>query len=179
MTSQSSSGDPILDASINNEADSSSKETTTRKLLRPDEEILFPVSRGRYSVPLMKTPTNHMTSPTLGLTLPTLIYREDTRISRTSMTSSPGPLTMASSRLRNELRTQTRGGTRYVMRFNRYKCKVDRDGGRTPRKRQTTPKPQVGRRSLSPFNASNMYCTSYNIYSAISCNSVYCALFIG
>ena len=178
MTSQSSSGDPILDASIDNEANNSSKETT-RKLLRPDEEILFPVSRGRYSVPLMKTPTNHMTSPTLGLTLPTLIYREDTRISRTSMTSSPGPLTMASSRLRNQLRTQTRGGTRYVMRFNRYKCKVDRDGGRTPRKRQTTPKPQVGRRSLSPFNASNMYCTSYNIYSAISCNSVYCALFIG
>ena len=100
------------------------------KILRPVEELLFPVTKGRYSVPLMKTPRLKMTSPTLGMSLPPLIYRDESAMSGYTSTS-PGPITRESSNLRNSVRAKRRGDARYVKHSNRYAYRAKRENSQS------------------------------------------------
>ena len=114
-----------------NESFASSHSNQSR--ITPSPQLFSNNSGGRHSVPL--------STPTPAVPLPTLAFiREGTNISQLSYNSeasSPGPLTRERSLLRNQLRTKTRGGTRYVMKYNDHNVRVERADGRRINRRRS------------------------------------------
>ena len=78
--------------------------------------------------------STHAQTPTILLPPSLGLIRESTNLSQLSnysnTSSLQGPLTRERNALKNTLRTRTRGGSRYMIKFNHFHCRVFKgDGG--------------------------------------------------
>ena len=106
--------------------DSFTSSQSSHARVTPSPHLFNGGTTGRHSVPLS-------TPPPVAAAIPALAFiREGTNVSQLSHhseASNPGPLTKERTLLRHELRTKTRGGTRYLMKYNDHHVRVKREDG--------------------------------------------------